>query len=125
LAQALAMRSLQELLRQISKVPPKPRARAEACSHWRVQLATPRNDLAEISAALVFEEGWRAWKSVKTLEEAKNEPWNAIDDCTPWNACPCGVSKSGQARGNAQQRRGSVSKPESGDATSRERRVIC
>src|SRR5258705_2031244 len=41
-----------------------------------------------------------------SCEGARNEPRNAIDDCTPWDACPCGISKSRQARGNIQQRRG-------------------
>jgi len=44
------------------------------------------------------------------------------DDCTPWMLALCGISKSRQARGNIQQRRGVRSQPEGAD--SRGRRVM-
>ena len=31
-------------------------------------------------------------RETRHLKGGKNEPWNAIDDCASWDACPCGIS---------------------------------
>src|SRR4051794_8298800 len=83
-----------------AKALPKRRARVAAC------LA-----LAAFRSARPRKQPWRKFLtlSVKGLEPQTiagdgNEPWNAIDDCTSWNACPRGISKSRQAHRHVQQR---------------------
>src|SRR6478609_1666353 len=90
-----------------ARLPLKRPARAAAClvlAAFRL-VRLRKRPWPKFPARSGFEEADRQIRcETLHLTEANNEPWNAIDDCTPWDACPCGISESGQARGNVQQR---------------------